>query len=192
MPARPTTNRSRSSRRSASRSCGGYWPAAGLRAVKLGGDISDVAQEGVDHGSTEVHRLGDSDGGRSNRGPHRKWPSACRRYRSTMLAGRRESVGEPRPDILRAQARWATAMGADSCFRTVCGVLREPPLAKGVIGQIRAPFPTTDQRGDKYRRNREPAVAQRRVPPGFGGLGGLFESRQRHQEAAVVGRPGTR
>src|SRR5271166_6157552 len=48
-----------------------------------------------------------------------------------MLAGRRESMGEPRPDILRAQGGWATAMGVHSCFSNVCGVLRESPLARG-------------------------------------------------------------
>jgi hypothetical protein len=42
------------------------------QSVKLDGDVADVVEEGVDHGHTEVRRLGDIDGGRSNRGPHRK------------------------------------------------------------------------------------------------------------------------
>jgi hypothetical protein len=51
----------------------GLGPGAVLgRAVKLDGDVADVVEEGMDHGRTEVRRLGDIDGSRSNRGPHRK------------------------------------------------------------------------------------------------------------------------
>ena len=42
------------------------------QAVRLDGDVADVVEEGVDHGRTEVRLRGDIDGGRSNRGPHRK------------------------------------------------------------------------------------------------------------------------
>jgi hypothetical protein len=45
-----------------------------------------------------------------------------------MLAGRRESMGEPRPDNVRAPGGWATAVGVHSCFSNVCGDLHESAL----------------------------------------------------------------
>ena len=87
-------------------------------------------------------------------------------------------------------------------WQTLCGpkqlvtprvLLRSAPCRPlGANGQIRAPFPTIDHPGDKAHCYREPPVAQRRGPPGFGGLGGLLQSGLRHQEAAIVGRPDTR
>ncbi|CRH15219.1 hypothetical protein BN1213_03200 [Mycobacterium tuberculosis] len=78
-------------------------------------------------------------------------PSACRyRYWSTVLAGRRETLGEPRPDILRAHGGRATAMGINSCLGIVCGVLRPAWRAIGA-----------HQRTPTVRRPASPAMSSR-------------------------------